>query len=352
MKKIILSFSAMLVMAYAAQATVYTVNNQNGFDADFNSLTQAIASSSTGDTLSIEPSSVSYGDALLDKRLYLIGPGHNPDFSPYNAYVSSLSFTTYSGGSIIKGMAIAQVITNAGSVVNDVVISGCQIYSQNPTTFGGSSSISNNWIFEGNVIIAITNGINLNNLGANAIFRNNYIQSTAGNNVVLNCPAGAVFDHNIWVASDNNTLSYVIYSGYSNISITNNIFLIGTNSASPVAAGCPSCLWENNITYAPSITLTSLPGTNFNDIDPNFVNYGNVEGVYSSAFDFHLEDGSIGQNAATDGSDIGIYGGIFNFSPIGADGGTPQIVDFTIATSTAPSGGTITIHLNANGSGN
>ena len=90
---------------------------------------------------------------------------------------------------------------------------------------------------------------------------------------------------------------------------------------------------------------------NINDVNPDFANYVGVSGGYSYANDFHLDAGSVGENAATDGSDIGLYGGIFPFSAIGADNGTPQIVDFTIATSTAPSGGTITIHLNANGSG-
>lgn len=351
MKKIILSAGALILGVCNAFSTVYTVNNQSGFDADFSSLATAISAANSGDSLYIEPSSISYGAVVIDKQLFLIGPGHNPDFSPYNAYMSSISLSSNSTGTILKGLSFGQLATYAGTVVNDIVVSGCYCYAQNPISLSGSSTM-NNWIFEGNVITSQTNGINLASLGANAIFRNNYLEVTAGSIIIQNAPSGSVFDHNVMIVSGNPTFGSAINGLNTNIEITNNILLIGTTSASPPASGCLSCLWENNITYSSTLNLSPLPGTNFNNIDPEFVNYPTVQNTYSYAYDFHFTDSSVGIGAATDGSDIGLYGGIFNFSATGADGGIPEVVNFTIATSTAPSGGTITIHLNANGSGN
>ena len=351
MKKICLSLMSVLGFYGAINANVYTVNNQSGFDADFNDLSQAITSASTGDTLYIEPSSISYGAVTLSKLLYIIGPGHNPDFSPYNATLSSLILSSASSASVVKGLQFGVIGTLAGNTVNDIVISGCYIYAQNPFAFANNGNIANNWIFEGNVFISQSNGISLSGLGANIIFRNNYLHIYAGSSIMSSVPSGTVFDHNLFVGSDNTGFSTVISSGYSNIVITNNIVLIATTASSPVETGCSACLWENNLTYGVTIPLSALPGDNINDVNPDFANYVGVSGGYSYANDFHLDAGSVGENAATDGSDIGLYGGIFPFSAIGADNGTPQIVDFTIATSTAPSGGTITIHLNANGSG-
>ncbi|MFM9986588.1 MAG: hypothetical protein ACKVOK_15210 [Flavobacteriales bacterium] len=342
---------AILCLYGTVDANVYTVNNQVGFDADFDELNQAITSATAGDTLYVEPSSISYGAITLNKLLYIIGPGHNPDFSPYNASLSSLTFTTNSSSSVVKGLSLGVINNPSSTVINDVVVSGCYIFAQNPFGFSSNGTTLNNWIFEGNVFLSQSNGISLNGLGANIIFRNNYLQIYAGSNIMVNVPSGTVFDHNLFVASDNTGFSSVISSGYSNIVITNNIVLVATTASSPVEAGCGACLWENNLTYGVTIPLSALPGSNINDVNPDFANYIGVNGGYNYANDFHLDAGSVGENAATDGSDIGLYGGIFPFSSIGADSGTPQIVDFTIATSTAPSGGTITIHLNANGSG-
>jgi hypothetical protein len=79
----------------------------------------------------------------------------------------------------------------------------------------------------------------------------------------------------------------------------------------------------------------------------------NTNGSYAFGYskDFHLQNSSSGNDAATDGTDIGIYGGIFNFSMNGFDAGTPRVEDFTLTSPSAPAGGTITIHLKAHGSG-
>jgi hypothetical protein len=352
MKQITTLIFSLFLVNLTLNANVFTVNNQSGFDADFNDLQNAVSTVSQNDTLYVEPSSISYGDISLNKKLYIIGPGHNPDFSPYVAQINTLILQNGSSSSIIKGINFGILAVNASSTINDIVVSGCYSYSSSILSISAQSTILNNWIFEGNVFIAAGSYLNLDGLGANLIFRNNYLQNVGTGVLFNNVPSGTVLDHNLLFLSDNPTANSTIISGYTNISITNNIFLYNTSSAAAPETGCQNCQWLNNITYGLSIPVSALPATNFNDVNPQFVNFTATGGVYSYLNNFQLSSNSIGNNAATDGTDIGLYGGIFPFSPIGADAGTPQIVDFTLGTSTAPSGGTITIHLNANGTGN
>lgn len=340
-----------LLLSASSYATVYTVNNQSGSDADFTAVGNAIASAMAGDTLYIQPSPTSYGDITLNKRLVLMGAGHNPTFSQYNTTFGTLTFGGNSGSSIVKGIQISVLNNSSNVVCNNVVISGCRL------RFGGSSPLLfttgtlNNWTFEGCIIENFTGQpTSMAYLGSNLVVRNSFLYTIAAAYSVTDAPTGAHFDHNFFMAYGASSY-YATVSG-TNILLTNNI--ISTTASANYGASyyCTSCEFYNNM-------LATLGGAfpdNLNSSNIIVGSLGMVNFYQSSAgyfydYNFQLTPESIGNNAANDGTDIGVYGGIFNFSPIGADSGTPQIVDFTLGSSTAPQGGTITIHLNANGTG-
>ncbi|MFN0031844.1 MAG: right-handed parallel beta-helix repeat-containing protein [Flavobacteriales bacterium] len=345
MKKIAFTLLAFLSML-GANATVYTVNNEVGFAADYVTVQQAVNAALDGDTIYIQPSSLSYASFNLNKRLFLLGAGHNPEFSPYNAALTTTVLQTGSTGSVIKGVHLNSVTSAASTVINDIVISGCYFYALNLS----SSGIYNNWILEGNIIYcAGTNGANFNYTGANFILRNNIFYKPDLGYFFYGTPAGAVIDHNLFLFSPTNGAFYGMTNGSgANVTVRNNIFYAVTSgSMNPIDNGC-NCSFQNNMSYSPNQSFPNMPGNNMNNTDPEF-----IDPVYYFTYNanYRLEDTSLGADAATDGSDVGLYGGIFNFSQDGFDGGTPRVGTFTLQTSSAPQGGTITINLKAHGSG-
>lgn len=349
MKKLIL-LSTFLLSIIHGYSIIRTLNNQSGFSANFTDLPSAIAGSSNGDTLYIQPSSIDYGNATLSKRLFIIGGGHNPDYSPYNSSMTNLIFANGATGSVIKGLKIAYISASSSVIVNDVLISGCYIESSLP--FNLSSGITlNNWVFEGNVISSIAAQIELAYSGANWIFRNNFLQAFSTSVFFTSISDGTLFDHNILYQYGANFNTLAASTNGSGVIFRNNIMLTnGSSVSSTLINGAGSSTFQNNLTWGISSSFPDLGVSNITDVNPNFAD---VSGGYLFNYvsDYNLLSSSQGIDAATDGTDIGLYGGIFNFSQRGFDAGTPRVEDFTLTTPSAPAGGTITIHLKAHGSG-
>lgn len=348
--KITLSIFAFLG-CLVANATIRTVNNQSGSDADYSTVSSAHGASLDGDTIYIQPSPASYGSLNINKRLVIMGAGHNPSFSLYNSKLDIVYFGSSSGNSILKGLNISQISTTNSSTANNILISGCFLTSSSGSPIALNLGTFNNWVFEGNIIQSIDTYVELSGLGSNAIFRNNYISSTGVGYNLYNVPSGTVFDHNIITQFFTSSPTSTGVAVGSNLYFSNNIITTQASSNYGANYSCLNCTYDNNILWNYAASYFPVPGSNnIINVDPQF-NAWSWNSTYNYNSDFHIASESQAANAATDGSDIGIYGGIFNFNPFGIDGGTPHIVDFTLESSTAPQGGTITIHLNANGSG-
>jgi hypothetical protein len=99
--------------------------------------------------------------------------------------------------------------------------------------------------------------------------------------------------------------------------------------------------------------------------NPDFVFYANNQnlGSYSTSYpgtgpfiDYHINNNSPGKNYGTDGTDIGIYGGItpfvegattdsrFRYFPMPA---MPQMLDLTITNQSIPANSTLNVNFNA-----
>lgn len=352
MKKVLL-FLAMAMASHACFAAIRTVNNTSGSTADFTTIAAAINASQAGDTVYVQPSATVYASAVLDKRLVLMGAGHNPSFSPYRTSITTIMLQGNASNSIIKGIAFNTLNSNSTIVCNNLVVSGCFI--TNPTTnpFTLNTGTYNSWVFEGCVFFGEVNMLfDFAALGSNLIIRNCYVQSATYAIALFNLPSGTWVDHCIiYVASP--SFGYGgPYSG-TNVLGTNNVFISDSGVNYGADYNCTACQFNNNMLWNINGSA-SFPGTlnntNFFNVNPIFVNF-NYSSFYNYLWNLRLGAESTAVGAANDGSDIGIYGGIFDFSSIGADAGTPQILDLQLGTSTAPAGGTITIHLNANGSG-
>jgi hypothetical protein len=349
MKKLLV-LSIALFVACVSHGTIHIVNNTVGQDADFNSLSAAITAATAGDSIYVQPSATTYGDIVINKQLFILGAGHNPEFSNYASTLGVVTFQSGSSGTILKGFAIFMLVGTIYNTSNDVVISGCWVNAQNPTYF--SQGTWNNWTFEGNIFMSQSNGINLSSLGSNIVFRNNILHTFGGSNIVGYCSPGFVFENNIFMCTDNTNFNAALNLS-NGVVLRNNIFYTTTTTGTNVANSCNSCTWENNVTYNPNLEFTDLPGTNnLNNTNPDFINVPLLNISFSYAKDYHLNTGSPLIGTASDGGDIGLYGGIYEFRMEGIDNTLPRIINVTPLTATAPPGGVLQVNLKAAAAGN
>jgi hypothetical protein len=345
MKSILLAACA-CIAGIQAFATVRTVNNINGIDADYTTMTSAINASQAGDTIYVMPSPTSYGNFALSKQLFILGAGHNPEYTAYNATCGTITLSISSTGSVIKGLQIG-ILTADNNVINNVVIANNYMFNSAPLAFG-SGGTYNNWIFEGNVITSTGSSfINFSGLGANLILRNNLFYSGGQTGALNYLPSGTIVDHNLISFYDISVVNYPIVNS-ANIVVRNNIFYVTVNNNIYPNSYCATCSWEKNIFYSTAGSFVSIPGDNYVNQDPGFVS-GYTSFNYLA--DYHVNEESVAIGNATDGTDIGVYGGIHPFSMFGFDAGLPRIAEFELLNSSAPQGGTISIQLRATGSG-
>ncbi len=251
MKKLntILAVALLLFLSSGAEAKIWRLNNNTGITADFTSLDAALLSTSVqnGDTLHLEASPLSYGDATINKRLVIIGTGYfldpaNTTFPPntglqYKTQQSVVRFISLTAGaagskftgiSFIGGSTAGTVWTNitfekcyigqglnAPNAVNSgVVIRKCFIDNNAIVSTSGSLS---DFICENNIFFGFWAGVNLPNLsGSNNIFRNNsfsFPAPTAGS-AISNCYVA----NNIFTNNNGNPVVF------TNCNIKNNLF--------------------------------------------------------------------------------------------------------------------------------
>lgn len=135
MKKLWLITGILLIaIAHPAFARIWRVNNVPEKNADFTTIAAAIAAAAPGDTLYIEPSKVSYGDVIVNKRLAIFGNGFfltgtglraETDSSLVNNItLDSTSVTANASGSLISSLYFSNTIILKHNI-RDVTIQRC-----------------------------------------------------------------------------------------------------------------------------------------------------------------------------------------------------------------------------------
>jgi hypothetical protein len=246
-----------------------------------------------------------------------MGPGHNPQKQiALKATIGSISMgqTANATGSTFIGLNISS-ISSGTFTINNITIKRCAISSI--AAQAGSGGEPTNWVIEGNIINTLQLGSNTS--PSDFKINNNVITG------MIYYAIGAFISNNIFIASVSS--SSVAFSGVKISTLQNNIFY----GVSP--EGAENSTFNNNITY--STKANPIPyGTNIGsgnkiDVNPGFVNFPEVgTGTFNYDHDFHLTTTSPGKNAGTDGTDIGIYGGV-GFSETG-EPSIPQIREFVI----------------------
>ncbi|MDP1725586.1 MAG: hypothetical protein Q8M15_02290 [Bacteroidota bacterium] len=277
--------------------TVWHVSNVAGFLADFNTIQGAYNAALAGDTIYLYGSSVGYGDLYLTKKLTIIGPGYflvqNPQTqSNYTAAsLNVIYFRPNSGGSVIMGLNIGQVVIrtsnitvsrnllNNGIMVNDSQNSSISniIINQNYVAGGYVQTYSGNATY-----VNVTNNIIIGalylNTGSNYTVINNYITG------VVYMKNGS-FKNNIH--SNYNISTGSSGSTFNNTLIQNNIYSGRTYSNGSAEVSIDTLLNKVNI-----ISMANV-----------FMLTGSTDGKYQ------LKTGSPAIGFANGGGDSGPFGG-------------------------------------------
>lgn len=301
MKKYIL-LSLIISFALSLNATIYHVDNKpnrpTGYYADVNI---AMTNASAGDTLFIYPSNIKYGNSgavTITKKLHFIGAGYDGTTN-FNSMFQTISLDTTTSpssnpsGSSFQGLTVNALNSNKPNI-NNITING-----NNITYYIGLNTNNSGWMIENNFIaeyVSINNNSNISIL--NNVFKGSTycLYSSSSSSVVIS--------HNLF-------MTYRYFHQVFNATVSNNIFICTSATSTSYMN---NNVFVNNISWQSSATPYPLPpanntGTgNISNQDPLFET-GLSSGYFDYTKDYHLKSTSPAKNAASDGTDIGPYGG-------------------------------------------
>ncbi|WP_295801350.1 hypothetical protein [Mucilaginibacter sp.] len=307
MKRLIFTLTILLAAVAVSKGQNLIARQHGGAPTFYTKLPDAVAAAAAGDTLYIPGGG--WDAVTINKKLYLIGVGHNPDSTGVTGRTMINNNITLAIGSDNGSMTGIYVtgVTTSGALTN-YTFSRCYIAQVYLNTSPNISNIT----FTENMIGSV------DVTGSHYYMSNNiFFSGTLGS-------SGAYLDGS--VVRNNVFLKYLFTSGgginpplfASNCIIENNIFIVsGTGSSNTyrnnVNAGINGTDGSNQGSgnFSPSLNPNSgAPTTSLQSIFVNF-DPSNINGDDIYKADLHVLNGSLYKNAGTDGTDIGIYGGAF-----------------------------------------
>jgi len=363
-----------ILFSLPALASVRTVSNNPTRPAQYTTFDAAQTASVAGDTIYIYGSPFTYPEIIVRKRLVLIGAGYAPNNQfgqPTNITALTLFRDTGSNnatGSVITGFLISGRVDFGGTLVsNNIQLFRNRISSYVNLSGASPTGYADGWVIYNNIMesYVYAGGTNrtaqsaTNIIIANNIMINSFYFYGLNSNTIL-------IDHNLFIGGSTTRFSSVF-----NVIATNNIFV---RSSGNLIYNTVLCSFNNNLSnqstiggaseYNPTNSFTAnYIGTgggansgsgNLVGVDPVFVNVTNFDN-YTTTFNYRLQTSSPGHNGATDGTDMGIYGGSYPF-PSGGVGtqydtspmpAIPQVTALNIQNATIQPNGTLNVQVQA-----
>lgn len=345
MKKLVLLVT-LFVMSYSNAQNTFIVDNNLFIDDSpahvFTTFAAAIAAASNGDTILLQPSTGSYGNLTINKSITVKGMGHAPTLN--NGESSSTGNISITASNIkLTGLFINGTITG-GNNISNLLVEDCNVGA---VVLQGTSNSGHT--LRGNIINA---HIMLNTSYANSsnfTITNNLIQGLSLN-ALYYFNDTTIFNNNV-IIGDQGLTGYVIFNQPNNVVCQNNIWLFTNNALAQVdQTGSIPVIHNNSMTYHyGSPTITALNGTgNFNNQNPFFVTIPANNPYWAATNNYNLGASSVGNNAGTDGNDIGIFNGFYDFDMRGYPTELPYLTEMTISNNMVPAGANLNVNLKAN----
>jgi hypothetical protein len=336
--KTIFSILTLCLAFMQTQAVIRTVSNSPLSVGQFTDLQAAITASASGDTVYVHGSPIAYPAVTINRRITLIGAGYYPTNTQFNVatYISSITLDSTAFNVPIFNSRFIGLRFNSLSVSDPtfgILVERCHgaIYY-----YGG-----NGWIIQNNILSGFSS--NFSGGVTNLLLRNNLI---TGSIQLGPLATGMLIDHNVFAGS-----SAYIYSG-SYATISNNIFYNSSQSVngSPLSF----CSFSKNLTVAsvPDVLPygTNTGSGNINNADPaNLFNgtIGTISFPQVTTYDWTIKNTSPAKNAGTDGTDLGIYGGVKPMPNLTGVAPIPQVTLLNINNTSVQLNGTLNYQLKA-----
>jgi len=316
MKNLIgLAFGIIFFQVGFTQEPQFAIVRPDGTTYIFTNLDSAYHKAQNGDNLLLPNGSFAFSNPI-DKSIFIKGVGYTLGPSPITGQtvISGLNLKSGASGGSISGCNLkvycysgCPATINIQGKVNSYRITNCFINSG--INF---DSLSSNFIISQNIIGYFGQGclyggsFSIKLLGQNHLIANNLILG------VVTSAGGNKYSNNIFTYCQQYCYSSI---GCNNELFENNIFNCASN-------GVSNSIFKNNIGRSNGIDGQNNQGYNnygINDpIDSLFISYSisfNNDGLWSG--NFHLKPNSPYLVGGTNGTEIGIYGGLFPWDDSG-----------------------------------
>lgn len=352
--------------------SIITIDNNSGSETTYQTLQDAHDNSVAGDTIYVQPSSVSYGSAILTKPITIVGRSHSE--------VGKQSIT--------DGIKIGTSHVTLKGLYVDGIITTTVSSSETPNTppFGNlnvNECYTDAFVI-GNDTSSLPSPININNVqirgnfcGSGGITVNSDINNVViTNNIILSAitvrnPSSTVFSKNVFRAIQPSSSSQFVIRNHDQINsliLVDNMFIFNSTASSPnIYVFTGHVHFENNLTYnynwsdvlfwvntysnasfTENNTLTNTDPL-FTDVNPNVANsFAGEDGYDPSvrlADDLKLQPGSPALTGGSNNSEIGLYFN-YNYKNLGNPNGFP-ILDVLSHDPTVPKNGNINVTIQA-----
>ncbi len=344
MKKIFLIgvFVTFFVSWGFSQSRIVVQNEQQ--TQVFNHFDDALGAAEEGAIIYLPGGAINIGITYIEKELTIYGAGHHPEYTEATG-ITMLNGTIYMRQADpeiplenihLEGFYISGDIrigtTTDNQNVNQVNIKRCSMndlyLSLTASTTGEAEQI--------HVIESIIRGRVYGGGAQNVLFSKNIIEKS-----FWYFDGNALFTNNIFLDGSNSTV-YTSFRHIENSTFRNNVILCISSSncfRDMSANNFYNNLWHHDF----SIPTGSTGDNNIVDqpIEDIFIHH--TGHAFSYDFDYNLNQGSPGFEAATDGFDIGIYGTLRPFKE-GSIPINPHIISKSISTET-DADGTIEVEI-------
>ena len=331
MMKFLLTLLFFIYNSGFSNAAILLVNNSSTLVTTYQQIDDAITAANAGDTIYVTGSSAFYNNCTITKSITLIGGG---TFAQKQNAIAPLINTITVNSNLdhitIEGFDLDQISFFSKTNIHHVIIRNNRINTQlycRQLTNSDNFLISNN-LFE----LAQLDFWQATNL-SNIIIQNNFIKGDIYGFFVNN----GLISHNVFYNTTGANAN-AFTTAITNAIISDNIFY----NRNPVE-NAVNCTYQNNISYNTTITYTSMGSNNLDNTDPLFVNITN--GVYLPSDNLNLLSNSPGINYASDGTNVGIYGGNANTTLTGEVYNMPVIRLMNIQNSTVPQNGNVNVKV-------
>ena len=273
-----------------------------------NPFVDAYNASATGDTIYLSGGAFT-SPATIDKGLVIIGAGFHPDstnathptiISNYPIYLGENSDSIH-----LEGLEIRDLYKSYNIQVNNLTITYCKFKTINLCSGSSPSVFSTDLAIIKSIV---TETINVNGTNG-SLFSNSILHKIENSH-------SNTFQNNIFLYSGTGT--YPLFQNSGNNTIMNNIM----NTDNIYIANANGNTFYNNIFghLTPNLWIINTDVNNYKGIDMSTVYVNQTGNTFDYAHDYHLQPAAATLYLGNDGSEVGIYGGLFPFK----EGAVPQ----------------------------